>query len=186
MCEASAVITGGGVEVGDVLLALASSGVHSNGYSLVRKVIEVTNTDVHTQTLESGTKLADALMAPTRIYVKSVNALQKSLGNANIHAMAHITGGGLTENLPRVLPKNLAAQIDTSSWVLPEVFQWLQHGGNIDTLEMYRTFNCGVGFILVVPADQAKQAMNKLTAEGEQVWQIGQIIERTDDAVVYA
>ncbi len=184
--EESEVITGENVQKGDVLLALASSGVHSNGYSLVRKVIEVTNIDVHTQTLESGTKLADALMAPTRIYVKSVNALQKSLGNANIHAMAHITGGGLTENLPRVLPKNLAAQIDTSSWVLPEVFQWLQHGGNIDTLEMYRTFNCGVGFILVVPADQAKQAMNQLTAEGEQVWQIGQIIERTDDAVVYA
>lgn len=184
--EESEVITGENVQKGDVLLALASSGVHSNGYSLVRKVIEVTNIDVHTQTLENGTKLADALMAPTRIYVKSVNALQKSLGNANIHAMAHITGGGLTENLPRVLPKNLAAQIDTSSWVLPEVFQWLQHGGNIDTLEMYRTFNCGVGFILVVPADQAKQAMNQLTAEGEQVWQIGQIIERTDDAVVYA
>lgn len=184
--EESEVITGENVQKGDVLLALASSGVHSNGYSLVRKVIEVTNIDVHTQTLENGTQLADALMAPTRIYVKSVNALQKSLGNANIHAMAHITGGGLTENLPRVLPKNLAAQIDTSSWVLPEVFQWLQHGGNIDTLEMYRTFNCGVGFILVVPADQAKQAMNQLTAEGEQVWQIGQIIECTDDAVVYA
>ena len=184
--EESEVITGENVQKGDVLLALASSGVHSNGYSLVRKVIEVTNTDVHAHTLADGTNLADALMAPTRIYVKSVNALQKSLGNANIHAMAHITGGGLTENLPRVLPKNLAAQIDTSSWALPEVFQWLQHGGNIDTLEMYRTFNCGVGFILVVPADQAKQAMNQLTAEGEQVWQIGQIIERTDDAVVYA
>lgn len=184
--EESEVITGENVQKGDVLLALASSGVHSNGYSLVRKVIEVTNTDVNAHTLADGTKLADALMAPTRIYVKSVNALQKSLGNTNIHAMAHITGGGLTENLPRVLPKNLAAQIDTSSWALPEVFQWLQHGGNIDTLEMYRTFNCGVGFILVVPADQAKQAMNQLTAEGEQVWQIGQIIERTDDAVVYA
>lgn len=184
--EESEVITGENVQKGDVLLALASSGVHSNGYSLVRKVIEVTNTDVNAHTLADGTNLADALMAPTRIYVKSVNALQKSLGNANIHAMAHITGGGLTENLPRVLPKNLAAQINTSSWVLPEVFQWLQHGGNIDTLEMYRTFNCGVGFILVVPADQAKQAINQLTAEGEQVWQIGQIIERTDDAVVYA
>lgn len=184
--EESEVITGENVQKGDVLLALASSGVHSNGYSLVRKVIEVTNTDVNAHTLADGTNLADALMAPTRIYVKSVNALQKSLGNANIHAMAHITGGGLTENLPRVLPKNLAAQIDTSSWALPEVFQWLQHGGNIDTLEMYRTFNCGVGFILVVPADQAEQAMNKLTAEGEQVWRIGQIIERTDDAVVYA
>ncbi|WP_049236314.1 phosphoribosylformylglycinamidine cyclo-ligase [Moraxella canis] len=184
--EESEVITGENVQKGDVLLALASSGVHSNGYSLVRKVIEVTNTDVNAHTLADGTSLADALMAPTRIYVKSVNALQKSLGNANIHAMAHITGGGLTENLPRVLPNHLAAQIDTQSWALPEVFQWLQQGGNIQTLEMYRTFNCGVGFILVIPADQAEQAMSELTAQGEQVWRIGQIVERTGDAVVYA
>lgn len=184
--EESEVITGEHVQKGDVLLALASSGVHSNGYSLVRKVIEVTNTDVNTHTLADGTSLADALMAPTRIYVKSVNALQKSLGNANVHAMAHITGGGLTENLPRVLPDHLAAQIDTQSWALPEVFQWLQQGGNIQTLEMYRTFNCGVGFILVIPADQAQQAMDELTAQGEQVWRIGQIVERTGDAVVYA
>ena len=184
--EESEVITGEHVQKGDVLLALASSGVHSNGYSLVRKVIEVTNTDVNAHTLADGTSLADALMAPTRIYVKSVNALQKSLGNANIHAMAHITGGGLTENLPRVLPDHLAAQIDTQSWALPEVFQWLQQGGNIQTLEMYRTFNCGVGFILVIPADQAQQAMSELTAQGEQVWRIGEIVERTGDAVVYA
>ncbi|OOR85314.1 phosphoribosylformylglycinamidine cyclo-ligase [Moraxella canis] len=184
--EESEVITGEHVQKGDVLLALASSGVHSNGYSLVRKVIEVTNTDVNAHTLADGTSLADALMAPTRIYVKSVNALQKSLGNANIHAMAHITGGGLTENLPRVLPDHLAAQIDTQSWTLPEVFQWLQQGGNIQTLEMYRTFNCGVGFILVIPADQAEQATSELTAQGEQVWRIGEIVERTGDAVVYA
>ncbi|WP_114800115.1 phosphoribosylformylglycinamidine cyclo-ligase [Moraxella canis] len=184
--EESEVITGENVQKGDVLLALASSGVHSNGYSLVRKVIEVTNTDVNTHTLADGTSLADALMAPTRIYVKSVNALQKSLGNANVHAMAHITGGGLTENLPRVLPDHLAAQIDTQSWVLPEVFQWLQQGGNIQILEMYRTFNCGVGFILVIPADQAELAMSELTAQGEQVWRIGEIVERTGDAVVYA
>lgn len=182
--EESEVITGDNVQQGDVLIALASSGAHSNGYSLIRKVIEVTGTDVASEKL-GECSLADALMAPTRIYVKSVNALQKSLGNANIHAMAHITGGGLTENLPRVLPENLAAQIDTSSWVLPEVFQWLQKGGNIETLEMYRTFNCGVGFILVIPADKAEQAMSELSASGETVWKIGEIIERTDKAVVY-
>ena len=182
--EESEVITGDNVQQGDVLIALASSGAHSNGYSLIRKVIEVTGTDVASEKLGERS-LADALMAPTRIYVKSVNALQKSLGNANIHAMAHITGGGLTENLPRVLPENLAAQIDTSSWVLPEVFQWLQKGGNIETLEMYRTFNCGVGFILVIPADKAEQAMSELSASGETVWKIGEIIERTDKAVVY-
>lgn len=182
--EESEVITGDNVQQGDVLIALASSGAHSNGYSLIRKVIEVTGTDVASEKLGERS-LADALMAPTRIYVKSVNALQKSLGNANIHAMAHITGGGLTENLPRVLPENLAAQIDTSSWVLPEVFQWLQKGGNIGTLEMYRTFNCGVGFILVIPVDKAEQAMSELSASGETVWKIGEIIERTDKAVVY-
>lgn len=182
--EESEVITGDNVQQGDVLIALASSGAHSNGYSLIRKVIEVTGTDVASEKLGERS-LADALMAPTRIYVKSVNALQKSLGNANIHAMAHITGGGLTENLPRVLPENLAAQIDTSSWALPEVFQWLQKGGNIETLEMYRTFNCGVGFILAIPADKAEQAMSELAARGETVWKIGEIIERTDKVVVY-
>ena len=182
--EESEVITGDNVQQGDVLIALASCGAHSNGYSLIRKVIEVTGTDVASEKLGERS-LADALMAPTRIYVKSVNALQKSLGNANIHAMAHITGGGLTENLPRVLPENLAAQIDTSSWTLPEVFQWLQKGGNIETLEMYRTFNCGVGFILVIPVDKAEQAMSELSASGETVWKIGEIIERTDKAVVY-
>lgn len=182
--EESEVITGDNVQQGDVLIALASSGAHSNGYSLIRKVIEVTGTDVASEKLGERS-LADALMAPTRIYVKSVNALQKSLGNANIHAMAHITGGGLTENLPRVLPENLAAQIDTSSWALPGVFQWLQKGGNIETLEMYRTFNCGVGFILVIPVDKAEQAMSELSASGETVWKIGEIIERTDKAVVY-
>lgn len=182
--EESEVITGDNVQQGDVLIALASSGAHSNGYSLIRKVIEVTGTDVASEKLGERS-LADALMAPTRIYVKSVNALQKSLGNANIHAMAHITGGGLTENLPRVLPENLAAQIDTSSWALPEVFQWLQKGGNIETLEMYRTFNCGVGFILAIPADKAEQAMSELSASGETVWKIGEIVERTDKAVVY-
>lgn len=182
--EEEEVITGKNVQNGDVLIALASSGVHSNGYSLVRKVIEVTNTDVVNEQLGEES-LADALMKPTRIYVKSVNALQKAIGNSNIHAMAHITGGGLTENLPRVLPENLAAQIDTSSWNLPAVFQWLQKGGNIDTLEMYRTFNCGVGFILVIPKEHADATLSFLKDQGEDSWVIGRIAARDTDAVVY-
>lgn len=182
--EESEVITGDNVREGDVLIALASSGVHSNGYSLVRKVIEVTKTDVASEQL-GDESLADALMKPTRIYVKSVNALQKTIGNANIHAMAHITGGGLTENLPRVLPENLAAQINTNSWQLPKVFEWLQKGGNIEMMEMYRTFNCGVGFILVVPQEQADTALDFLKEQGETAWVIGGIVPRERDAVVY-
>ncbi|WII94618.1 phosphoribosylformylglycinamidine cyclo-ligase [Moraxella haemolytica] len=183
--EESEVITGEYVQSGDVLIALASSGVHSNGYSLVRKVIEVTGVDVENERV-GDVSLASALMEPTRIYVKSVNALQKSLGNTNIHAMAHITGGGLTENLPRVLPESLSARIDTNSWQLPAVFAWLQKGGNIDMLEMYRTFNCGVGFILVVPQKKANEALKFLQAQGEDAWVIGDIVSRERDAVVYA
>lgn len=182
--EESEVITGKNVVEGDVLIALASSGVHSNGYSLVRKVIEVTNTDVVNEQLGEES-LADALMKPTRIYVKSVNALQKAIGNSNIHAMAHITGGGLTENLPRVLPDDLAAQIDTSSWQLPKVFEWLQEGGNIEMVEMYRTFNCGVGFILVVPQEQVDTTLAFLKEQGETAWVIGHIASRESSAVVY-
>ena len=124
-------------------------------------------------------------MAPTKIYVKSIQALQKTLGNANLHAMAHITGGGLTENLPRVLPENLTAQIDVNSWTFPPVFQWLQQNGNIAQSEMYRTFNCGVGFVVVVPADKADEAINVLNDNGETAWKLGQIVERTGDAVTY-
>ena len=182
--EESEVITGQNVQEGDVLLALSSSGVHSNGYSLVRKVIEVAQKDIKTEKLGDDT-LADLLMKPTKIYVKSVNALQKSLGNPNIHAMAHITGGGLTENLPRVLPEQLSAQIDLSTWAFPAVFDWLQTHGNIAQSEMLRTFNCGVGFVIVVPQDKAKQATQVLSEQGETVWQIGQIIPRDDKAVVY-
>ncbi|MDO4895869.1 MAG: phosphoribosylformylglycinamidine cyclo-ligase [Moraxella sp.] len=183
--EESEVITGANVKNGDVLIALASSGVHSNGYSLVRKVMDVSGIDVHVHTLDDGETLADALMKPTRIYVKSVNALQKQLGNANIHAMAHITGGGLTENLPRVLPENLSAEIDLSTWQFPAVFRWLQQAGNITQSEMVRTFNCGVGFVIVVPSDKKDETLAFLTAQGETAWQIGQIVERGDKAVIY-
>ncbi len=182
--EEEEVITGQNVQEGDVLLALASSGVHSNGYSLVRKVIEVTGTELKTAKL-GDESLADALMKPTKIYVKAVNALQKQLGNANIHAMAHITGGGLTENLPRVLPEHLSAKIDLNTWQFPKVFAWLQKSGNIAQSEMLRTFNCVVGFVLVLPKEHAQTATEFLTAQGETVWQIGQIVPRSSDPVVY-
>lgn len=182
--EESEVITGQNVQEGDVLLALGSSGVHSNGYSLVRKVIEVAKADITTETLGDKT-LAQLLMAPTKIYVKSIGALQKALGNTNIHAMAHITGGGLTENLPRVLPAELSAQINLDSWDLPPIFAWLQQQGNIAQSEMLRTFNCGVGFVVVIPKDKADQAIEVLKEQGEHVWQIGQIVRRDELAVVY-
>ena len=182
--EEEEVITGANVAQGDVLIGLASSGVHSNGYSLVRKVIEVSNTDLKSATLD-GNPLKDVLLAPTKIYVKSINALQKELGNKNIHAMAHITGGGLTENLPRVLPDELSAQIELNSWQFPPIFQWLQEKGNIEQNEMLRTFNCGVGFVVVVPESLADKAIDFLTAQGETAWRLGQIGKRDDKAVVY-
>lgn len=182
--EEDEVITGKNVKQGDVLIALASSGVHSNGYSLVRKVLEVSNTDLKAEELD-GKPLKDVLLAPTKIYVKSVGALQKELGNANIHAMAHITGGGLTENLPRVLPDDLSAEINLTSWEFAPVFKWLQQKGNIEQTEMLRTFNCGVGFVVVVPADKADKTLEFLTAQGETAWKLGQIGKRADKAVVY-
>lgn len=182
--EEDEVITGKNVKQGDVLIALASSGVHSNGYSLVRKVLEVSNTDLKAEELD-GKPLKDVLLAPTKIYVKSVGALQKELGNASIHAMAHITGGGLTENLPRVLPDDLSAEISLNSWEFPPVFKWLQQKGNIEQMEMVRTFNCGVGFVVVVPAEKCDEAIDILSEQGEIAWRLGQIGKRDDTAVVY-
>lgn len=184
--EEEEVITGDNVAKGDVLIALASSGAHSNGYSLVRKVIEVSGIDVNNsdKTLD-GKPISEALMAPTRIYVNAIKALQNALGNDNIHAMSHITGGGLTDNLPRVLPDELAAQIDTQSWQFSELFTWLQSEGNIAQSEMYRTFNCGVGFVIVVPKDKAELAINTLKDAGETAWQLGEMVSRQDNAVEY-
>ncbi len=188
--EEAEVITGENVSEGDVLIALASSGAHSNGYSLVRKVIEVSGIDVTTSDEQlDGQSIQDALMAPTRIYVKAIKALQDTLGNSALHAMSHITGGGLTDNLPRVLPDDLAASIDTASWQFSELFTWLQTQGNISQSEMYRTFNCGVGFVIVLPKDKAEAAIKTLNEAGETAWQIGEMVKRgTDnnaDAVVY-
>ena len=158
------------VQVGDVLLGLASSGPHSNGYSLVRKVIEVSGADLNEAF--GDTTLGEALLAPTRLYVKSLLALLKEV---EVHALAHITGGGLTENLPRVLPANSTALIDRASWQLPPVFQWLQENGRIEESEMLRTFNCGIGMVVCVPAELADKATEVLQAQGEQVFRLGSI-----------
>ena len=174
--EKSEIIDGSKVQEGDALIALTSSGPHSNGYSLIRKIIEVTNADLNQDC--GGKPLANALMEPTRIYVKSVLKLIKE---SNVNAMAHITGGGLTENIPRVLPKGCKAVIDTKSWIFPPVFQWLQKGGNVDIREMYRTFNCGVGMVIAVPASEKDNALSILRAAGENAFIVGHIAKATGD-----
>ena len=152
----------------------------------MRKVIEVSGIDVTTSDEQlDGQPIQDALMAPTRIYVKAIKALQDTLGSSALHAMSHITGGGLTDNLPRVLPDHLAASIDTSSWKFSELFTWLQTQGNIEQSEMYRTFNCGVGFVIVVPKDKAETAIKTLNDAGENAWKLGEMVSREADAVVY-
>ena len=169
--------------LGDVVLGLASSGVHSNGYSLVRKILEVSKADLNGTI--GGKPLADVLMAPTRIYIKPLLALIKAMP---VHALAHITGGGLPGNLPRVLPEGCNARIDETSWTWPPVFQWLQENGGVERFEMYRTFNCGVGMVVVVPADKADTAIAHLNAAGESAWRIGEIIPstHTEPTVVFA
>ncbi|MCV6588470.1 MAG: phosphoribosylformylglycinamidine cyclo-ligase [Marinobacterium sp.] len=168
--EEDEIIDGSAVKTGDTLIGLASSGPHSNGYSLIRKIIEVKGADL-TQELD-GRPLGEALLEPTRIYVKS---LLKLIKESQVNALSHITGGGLLENIPRVLPDNAKAVIDINSWQMPAVFNWLQEQGNVDGREMYRTFNCGVGMIIAVPADKADEALKMLAESGEDAWVIGQI-----------
>lgn len=175
VAERSEIIDGSKVQAGDVLLALESSGPHSNGYSLIRKVLEVSKADLDQPV--GGISLANALMAPTRIYVKSLLQLIREV---DVHALSHITGGGLPENIPRVLPKGMIAAIDTTSWELPPVFQWLKDAGGVVSEEMYRTFNCGIGMIVCVPANQKDLALDTLKALGEKTWQVG-LVERADD-----
>ena len=174
--EKSSIIDGSKIIPGDVVLGLASSGAHSNGYSLVRKIIEVAQPDLESDF--HGTKLADVLMAPTRIYVKPLLALIASL---EVKGMAHITGGGLVENVPRVLGSRLTAVLDHTQWTMPPLFTWLQEHGNVADAEMHRVFNCGIGMVVIVSQENAAAAMAQLTAAGEQVWQIGSIRARVDD-----
>ena len=172
--EKSKVINGRSIRPGDVVLGLASNGAHSNGYSLIRKIIERSNPDLDAE-FDGGKTLRQAIIAPTRLYVKPILAALKKF---EIKGMAHITGGGLTENIPRVLPENCVAQIDAQSWPLPKLFQWLQQAGNVERQEMYRTFNCGIGMAVIVPAEQAEAAQAFLTEQGETVYRLGTIRER--------
>ncbi len=172
--EKSELKDGSAVQQGDVLIGIASSGPHSNGYSLVRRIYERAGSPADL-VLEDGVKLVDALMAPTRLYVKPILSLLKAHGPA-IHGMAHVTGGGLTENIIRVVPEGLGLNIDASSWTLPPVFQWLQREGNVADSEMWRTFNCGIGFVLLVPADQVAAVNTALDALALAHWQIGEVV----------
>jgi phosphoribosylformylglycinamidine cyclo-ligase len=168
--EKSEIIDGSSVMPGDVLLGIASSGPHSNGYSLIRKILEVSGADL--QQPMGETTLGLALLTPTTIYVKTLLSLFRQV---KVKALSHITGGGLTENLPRVIPKNCNALIETGSWQWPAVFQWLQAKGNVERAEMYRTFNCGVGMVLCVAREDAARTLSHLQAAGHNAWEIGRI-----------
>jgi len=183
VAEKSRLLDGTKVAAGDQLIALGASGPHSNGFSLIRKVLEVNNTD--TSELLNDKAISEHLLEPTKIYVKSVLALLKDV---DVHALSHITGGGFWENIPRVLPQTAQAVINGKSWQWPAIFNWLQEKGNITTHEMYRTFNCGVGMIIVVPKDKVAKSIDVLTAHGEQAWHIGEIADKADDAeqVIFA
>ncbi|MBR6026233.1 MAG: phosphoribosylformylglycinamidine cyclo-ligase [Neisseriaceae bacterium] len=174
VAEKDELISGKDIVVGDVVLGLASNGIHSNGYSLVRKIIERSNPALDEE-FDNGKTLREAIIAPTRLYVKPILSLMKKL---KIKGMAHITGGGLTENIPRTLPENVVAQLDSKSWQLPKLFQWLQQEGQVETAEMYRTFNCGIGMVVIVSAADAQNAIRNLEEAGENVRIIGTIRAR--------
>lgn len=180
--EKQQIIDGSKVKAGDAMIAIGSSGPHSNGYSLVRKIIEVSEADISQAFGSEEGTLGDALLAPTKIYVKAIHQL---LPDFDIHAMAHITGGGLLENIPRVLPENAQAVIDANSWQLPEVFQWLQENGNVETTEMHRTFNCGVGMVLIVDASEADAIVEKLRQNGDTAWRLGSIESGDKEQVLF-
>lgn len=169
--EREAMIDGGRVKPGDRIIGLASSGPHANGFSLIRRVLEREHAELYRGC--GQTTVLNALMAPTRIYVKSILALIEELPP---HAMAHITGGGLVDNLPRVLPDHCVARIDTTAWSRAHVFNWLQENGQIPDQEMWRTFNCGIGFVLVVDSQHERDALERLEQSGERAWCIGEIV----------
>tara|TARA_R110002167_G_scaffold192441_2_gene394926 strand:- start:77 stop:1126 length:1050 start_codon:yes stop_codon:yes gene_type:complete len=168
--EKDQMITGENVQAGDTLIAISSSGVHSNGFSLVRKILEVNNLKLTDNYL--GKTIGETLLEPTKLYVKPIQTL---LQHHQIKAISHITGGGITENVPRVLPENTIADIDLNSWELPAVFQWLQDLGNITQAEMLKTFNCGVGMVLCVASEEKDAILLNLHAQGEIAWEIGSI-----------
>ena len=175
--EKSKIITGNTIVPGDVVLAIGSSGAHSNGYSLVRKIIERAGAKPSDDL--GGRPLGDVVMAPTEIYVKP---LLKLISEINVKGMAHITGGGLVDNVPRVLPENTQAVLHRDSWQMPELFRWLQMKGGVADAEMVRVFNCGIGMVVIVSPDQADAAIKSLTAQGLKSWVLGEVVERPKDA----
>ncbi len=177
--EKNDMVTPQRVSAGDTIIGLGSSGPHANGYSLIRKIIEVSGSNLN-QEFE-GTTLGEALLAPTRIYVKTILALLESI---NVTAIAHITGGGLLENLPRVLPQGVSAGISQASWSMPPVFKWLQECGRVEQAEMLRTFNCGIGMVVCVGPQDAECAIIHLENSGEKVIVLGEIVESDRTEVI--
>ena len=175
--EKSKIITGKTIIPGDIVLAIGSSGAHSNGYSLVRKIIERAGAKP-TDDL-GGRPLSDVVMAPTEIYVKP---LLKLISEIDVKGMAHITGGGLVDNVPRVLPENTQAVLHRDSWQMPELFRWLQMKGGVADAEMVRVFNCGIGMVVIVAPAQAKAAIKSLTNQGLKAWTVGEVVDRPKDA----
>jgi phosphoribosylformylglycinamidine cyclo-ligase len=175
--EKSKIITGNTIVPGDVVLAIASSGAHSNGYSLVRKIIERVGAKPSDDL--GGRPLGDVVMAPTEIYVKP---LLKLISEIDVKGMAHITGGGLVDNVPRVLPENTQAVLHRDSWQMPELFRWLQMKGGVADAEMVRVFNCGIGMVVIVSPAQAEAAIKSLSAQGLKAWTVGEVVERPKGA----
>jgi phosphoribosylformylglycinamidine cyclo-ligase len=178
--EKSAMNDGSSIVAGDVVLGVASSGPHSNGYSLIRRILERAGSPLDAEV--GGVKLVDALMAPTTIYVKPMLEL---IAKVDVHGMAHVTGGGLKENIIRVVPDGLGLSIDASSWELPPVFQWLQREGNVASEEMWRTFNCGIGFTVLLAQDQVAAAKALLAGHGLDTWVIGSVVAASGDERVH-
>lgn len=176
--EKSKILDGAKVRAGDALIGIASSGPHSNGYSLIRRIYDRAGRPADHDL--GGVRLVDALMAPTRLYVKPILALLAGAHGGDIHAMAHITGGGLTENIIRVVPDGLGLDIDASSWPLPPVFEWLQREGNVPREEMWRTFNCGIGFVLIVPQAATAAIGAELDRLALPHWRIGDVVAAGD------
>ncbi len=181
IAEKDEIVDGSHIAQGDVLIALASSGPHSNGYSLIRHIIK--NKQIPLSTTIDDQPLIDLLLCPTRIYVKSLLALAKA---KYLKGAAHITGGGFIDNIPRILPENLSAYIDCASWQMPSIFHWLQKEGQLSDFELRRTFNCGVGMVVCVSAHQAEQALSLLREQGEKPWIIGKVKDRQNEQVEFS
>ncbi len=177
--EKSRIITGQAIAPGDAVLGLASSGAHSNGYSLIRKLVAVSGIDLASDF--HGRAFGEALIEPTRIYVKAMLGLMQSIP---VKGMAHITGGGLTGNIPRMLPQACGVTLQRDAWRRPPLFDWLQQTGRIDDAEMHRTFNCGLGLVVVVAQEHAASALAAVAAAGEDAWQIGSVVPRAAAAIV--